>query len=63
MVVILMENNIQDKPLKTVKCPCKDCKKRQQKCHSFCEDYKKYREYVDTCRENRIREIKKEYGL
>lgn len=24
-------------------CPCKDCEKRQQNCHSFCDNYKDWK--------------------
>lgn len=30
-----------------VKAPCKDCPDRKVKCHSSCEKYKEYREYLD----------------
>ena len=40
----------------TVLSPCKDCKERQQHCHSKCEKYKAYKEQLEL---NRI-QVKKD---
>ena len=32
--------------------PCKGCKERRPLCHSFCEKYLKYREYIDSHHSN-----------
>jgi len=37
--------------------PCKDCEKRHVGCHSDCNNYKKFREYMDD-KNDKIRKEK-----
>ena len=36
-----------------MKNPCKNCEKRELKCHSSCEEYKLYRAELDSINEKR----------
>lgn len=43
--------------------PCKDCRKRNFKCHTQCEDYIKYDKYNEEQRKKkRILNLQKEYA-
>lgn len=33
-----------------VPVPCKDCDRRKIACHSSCEEYRKYREWLDSAK-------------
>ena len=37
--------------------PCKDCLKRELHCHSSCEEYKAFKQYRDSIREQRYQRI------
>lgn len=41
-----------------VEVPCKDCSRRKLSCHSICEDYKKYREWLDSIK--RVERLEKQ---
>lgn len=52
-----MENNIE-----YVENKCYGCEKRQLGCHSKCEDYKKYKKYLEKIRaKERLGVIYREY--
>jgi len=44
------------------KASCYGCEKRTKLCHNTCEDYKKYRQDLDTRKENE-RLFKEKYAL
>lgn len=33
--------------ISNIKGPCVGCEKREMKCHSYCEEYKKYKEQLE----------------
>lgn len=47
--------------LKTLVCPCKDCRKRHEKCHSSCAQYKNWDAEQKRIKEEMWKERKPEY--
>jgi hypothetical protein len=43
--------------MEVITAPCKDCQKRQLHCHSSCEEYKAFKQYRDSIREQRYQRI------
>lgn len=41
-----------------MRCPCKNCEKRNEKCHAKCQDYKEWKSENDA--KNKIEKQKRE---
>ena len=47
-----------------MKCPCKDCVRRKLLCHSFCDEYAKFKEWREEVLKRKTEDVEgKNYAI